>query len=110
MEAKTDRLTWLDALVLRVLHKKLEEIKDWPNFLESHDLRDAQKVVWHPDSPDGTVELRLAGVVVRQKVAAKSERCELSDVELPAGGTKLQAVQLLDGEERGVYQVIVTAR
>jgi len=68
------------------------------------------EVILNPDSPGGTVELRLADVVVRQKVAAKSERCELLDVELPAGDANLQTVQLLDGKELGVYQVILTAR
>jgi len=68
------------------------------------------QVVLDADSPGGAVELRLADVVAQQKIEAGDDTCEISAVELPAGDAELQAVQLLDGKERGVYQVIVTAR
>ncbi|MCA9231593.1 MAG: arylsulfatase [Planctomycetales bacterium] len=68
------------------------------------------EVILDTDSPGGVVELRLADVVVQQTIEPGADRCEIQDVLLPVGDAKLQAVQLLDGKQRGVYQVIVTAR
>lgn len=68
------------------------------------------RVLLDEDAPGGNVELRIGKIKLTRELKPDAIECEFIDVEVPAGDADLQAVQSLNGKQRGVYQVLVSAR
>lgn len=61
----------------------------------------------YPESSAGTAELRIDGTTVRKEIASNTTTCTFDGVELSAGDARLDAALTHNGQEHGVYQVMV---